>query len=637
MKLLQFDTFPKAWRLFWANALPSLTVLTVFFTLVSYSLFYAEPMDFKWMGVATLMVICLGAGLGIRKQDNRLHLDRIDLMVGLFFIYAICSLRWSPDPQGGAYFLLFFIPLWVIFTFFKNNTEKTIERAALYGITASAATVMLIHAVEVPFTFLIWPSLGFQSVDPSQSWAGFFNHNMLTEFLLAALPFIAANAWMQRKQPKLLLPIAALIVWIVWSLLFSLPSKIEFLVIPGALFIFLFMAGWKRNRVATIMVSSAFIALAAYVVSILWDSNISGMGNTFRTSVEPRLVINWNTLYIWLDKPLFGQGAGGFSASYPLFHEHFLEKWPVIAKRALTSKFELAGATHNEYLQFLAEFGLAGVALLALIALTFAKALRQGVERDVLYIASLVAVTFGLINAAIEFPYQLPTTGLITVIALGIITSRAKQNLASTTISLGRATPLVTKTVAVLIIALTVFSAYRYDRSQRELSITYALHDDQPEEAYKRHYAAYMLNPLDPEIRGFLYQSLHQWNLMMQTPPLTPAESDEIFRISLSAGPQELTVVRRVQYLLDTGRYRTSQAEIERWLDQLTKHSYLRADVWVADAYYNYLLGRKKQAMASLDKARALPHDVAQDNQMFNLWNMISSLKGGAAEPFLLE
>jgi len=610
--------------------------------------YYAGALDLKWVGIAVMAIIFLGAGtLSILRMRTNIPLDKLDWLVGAFFLYAAVSLSWSADPRGGAYFLLFFVPLWVIFTYFKNTPSASAGIAACCGITIAAITVMLVQHFPIKVTGLFWPefSQGLDSSNAALIWAGFFNHNFMTEFLLLALPFMAVTAWLSRRAIYIWLPVIGAMGWILYFLVTANPSKIEFLVLPGALLAYLTYLVWRKHPRAALIGVAIALATAVMLAAVFWDKNFSFAQNSIKQSVLPRFMLYWNVFFMWLDKPLLGHGAGGFEAAYPLYQELFMNRMPELGLQGLASKFKTAGAVHNEYLQFLAEFGLAGIAIITAAAMTLVRAARKTEKFEPVTLAAIAAIGFVAINAFIEFPLQMPSTALITAIALGLIANSTRNALPSFSLPLARVPRISVALAALAIISGIAYSAYRYDASQREFSLVYRLHDSDPATAYAHHIKTLELNPLNPKARALLYESLHQWNLALGTPPLPAKENDAIFKTSLSAGPQELMLVRRVQYLLDTGRLKSDKAEIERWLAQLKKHAFFRTDVWIADAYYHLLTGNRDIAMKSLERARSAPHDptenprvlIAQDQQMFALFQMISSPKAGHDQAFPIE
>lgn len=621
------------------NASLILLFLLTVASLTIFTPYYASALDLKWVGIAALAIFCLVAAIFSAHGKSTIEVDRIDLYIGGFFLYAAASLAWSPDPRGGAFFLGFFTPLWIVFTYFKNSTSRQLKTLICWGIALAALAVMLIETFQLPLIGTLWPDYAAALASgPGESiWGGLFNRNFITELLLLTLPFIAAIAYTNRRAIYIWLPASGLIVWILYYLVFANPAKMEFFILPAALLAFLAHAGWRKYP-RTVALSAIITLIASGFLAVwLWDKPLPFTANTLKSSVGPRGALYWNAFFMWLDKPLLGQGAGGFQAAYPLFQELFIQKLPELGMQSLREKFVTPGSTHNDYLQFLVEFGLVGAALLVMALKTAVSAVRKTGKPDPVVAASLVALVFAAINMAIEFPLQMPSTGLIIVIALGILVNSAKDKLPTLSIPLSRISRTSVVSISIALIGFTSFAAYRLDVAQREFSLVYRLHNVDPKSAYEHHINAYKAMPLDPQIRFLLYQSLHLWNLAVGQPPLSPENNDEIFKTSISAGPQELTVTRRVQYLLDTGRYKSNQAEVERWLAQLRTHSFFRPDTWIADAYYLHLNGKTEEAVKSVNRGFELPHDIAQDQQFFALSQRIANPNAGNDEPLRIE
>lgn len=228
-------------------------------------------------------------------------------------------------------------------------------------------------------------------------WGGFYgsfgNENFATEYLLMVLPFLV---WPICSKPALM-PVKvglAVLVAAVVAYLFWLPSRIEFYALWMAFMVWVGV----YHRPWLIFAVGASIALP--LASDTFWHMIEG-------SVLARAEIHFNTLMMWLEHPLIGQGFGSFNYHYPRFGEEHL---------ALFSRVEVqighhAGAAHNDYLQLLAETGLVGFALVgAALWLIFSRVALS---------PSLMTVLIGGGLCLIGFPAQLPATGALLAYCLG--------------------------------------------------------------------------------------------------------------------------------------------------------------------------------------------------------------------------
>jgi len=117
---------------------------------------------------------------------------------------------------------------------------------------------------------------------------------------------------------------------------------------------------------------------------------------------ETRDDFDRNSVRMWQDYPLFGAGAGSYYSVYPPYRE------------GTTSGRFLIDHAHNDYLEFLTEYGLlgmllpAGVIILALRNAILALRRRRSQFAKGIGFASLMAITAMLIHATVEFNLQIP-------------------------------------------------------------------------------------------------------------------------------------------------------------------------------------------------------------------------------------
>lgn len=164
-----------------------------------------------------------------------------------------------------------------------------------------------------------------------------------------------------------------------------------------------------RNVCARLVLGSAAVA-AGLSVYVLW-------GFRLQASVLHRLELAYNSLLMWLDHPLMGVGLGGFNHEYPLYQEAHSSMFD---GRALHSVWVYAGAVHNEYLQVLVTFGLAGGLILAGLLLLAVMSIKL----DWLGLGALVSLA-GLAGVSlVGFPFQNATTAIIGVVCLALLGDR---------------------------------------------------------------------------------------------------------------------------------------------------------------------------------------------------------------------
>ena len=125
---------------------------------------------------------------------------------------------------------------------------------------------------------------------------------------------------------------------------------------------------------------------------------------------EDRVDVTRYAFNLWKDYPLFGSGLG----SYPVVFPRYSGEGTAVAYTH----------AHNDYIEFAAEVGLFGLALLgAIVLLSFAAALRaQHLRRDPVLrgisFAAMMGIMAFMIHALVEFNFQIPANALTFILLL---------------------------------------------------------------------------------------------------------------------------------------------------------------------------------------------------------------------------
>jgi hypothetical protein len=587
--------------------------------LVLFGIEHNDPNDFRWLWIIAL------AGISLLQMSSRaivlerISIDRLELSVLGFAAYAALTLAWTPDVLAGYALLSKFSLLAVIFLCLKNAGNSAWFNWLCIAIAASAAIVT-----------------GFAFLHIGGNEGGYGNHNFITEFLVLSVPFIAVLAFVYPHQ-AVRAAVAALILVVLIYLFFFNASKIEFLVIAGMSFAAIVIWGWQRNRMLAVAGALAVIAAVAAAVVYFW-----GAGHGFRDSIYPRLALIVNTLLMWWDKPLTGQGAGSFNYLYSLYQERHLA-WMDIGTEIFAAKQVIAGAAHNEYVQLLATFGLIGMAL----AVTFAWLLLRGLSgRKMTPHAwcGLAASGVWMLNALVEFPLQNPATALLAAIGLGFLanhgqnhgqsdsgataTAAAKtRNSVLLTINLNQATKFLVLLAAIALVGVAGYGGYRFDAGSRHYFYAIQYLNKKPDYAYAQNYEAYQSYPWDTYIRNQLFVTTTRWYELTGKPPLTPDELDRLYAISASATPNTQVLLARMQYLLNSHLYQNNPRyaqELEQGFAQLRKTASRTPDVRLLDAYYRIVIKDYPGCAAELDVAEKMNLDPHQKQNLAMIRNALA-------------
>lgn len=270
------------------------------------------------------------------------------ILVGM---YAGLSLLWSPVPLQGFLYLINILACLGCFIFFQRF-DVPVEPVVLAAIIAS----------------LIVP-LG-----------GFGNENWQAEFLLLCVPFLVSKRC------------AVLLVCIV-SILILNPSDTKWAVLLLAVgwgIVWL----WKRKQFGLALIT---VLIPGNVVLWRWE--------TISFSILERLELWINTLRVWWEAPIFGNGLGSFDYLYPKFQEFHTQ---FFGDTLLRDASMIAGQSHNEFVQVLSALGIVGLGLCLSLLLLVRRDDAQA--RWCLAIAGVIA--------CVGFPLQTPATALVIVYAL---------------------------------------------------------------------------------------------------------------------------------------------------------------------------------------------------------------------------
>lgn len=588
--------------------------LLVVAALVLFGLNYSDPNDFRWLWIIALACISLLQMSARAVVLERVSFDRLELSLLGFAAYAALSLSWTPDPLAGYALLSKIGILAVVFLCLKNAGNDEWFSWLCAAIAAAAALV-------TGFAFF---NVGYV--------AGYGNTNFVTEFLILAVPFVATLAFIYSHK-AVRAAVAALIFSILIYLFFFNISRIEFLVLAGMSFVAIVTWGWQRNRWLALAGALAIIGVVAAAAIYFWEG-----GHGFRVSIYPRLAMLIDTLWMWWDKPLLGQGAGSFNFLYFLYQERHLD-WMDIDTGLFRDKSVISGAAHNEYAQLLATFGLIGTALVGVFSWFLLRGLRGRAMTPYAW-CGLSATGVWMLNALVEFPLQSPATALLAVIGLGFLARHGQTNtnvdagLNSTsvaslfTLNLNQAAKIFVLLGATILSGLAGYGGYRFDAGSQCFSKAAANLNIRPDYAFAQNYEAYQLYPWDTYIRLQLYITTVRWKELEGKVPLSPEELDRIFDISVKASPNTALLLARMQYLLNSRMYQKDQRyaqELQQGFGLLLKNASRKPDVRLLNAYYHIAARDFTGAAAEVDVAEKMELNEIQKAILDKLRNALES------------
>ena len=240
-------------------------------------------------------------------------------------------------------------------------------------------------------------------------------------FLLASSTRYSGN-WQQKLRqfievllsPKVImrLTLAIMVIGLVMSR--SRMGNTAFfasLMITGGLALLLMR---NKSRSTTILLSSLLIIDIAIVGMFFGVEKVADRLQATTVEKESRDEVSRDTFNMWLDNPILGTGAGSYKYAYPSYKSEDVTS---------TALYDYA---HNDYLEFLAEFGIVAYLALAMAVLVSlywaiqAMRLRRNSLQQGLGFAACMGIIAILIHSSVDFNLQIPANAFMFVFLMAI-------------------------------------------------------------------------------------------------------------------------------------------------------------------------------------------------------------------------
>jgi O-antigen ligase len=375
----------------------------------------------------------LGAALILfwrqRNRRDALRWHSVLWLPIMLCVYALGSMVWAHTYLAGVEairWFLFAVIVWLVL----NCMARERLPMLVWAIHLGALAVCLLGASQFWFDVKFIP----QGPNPA---ATFVNRNFAAEFVCTTLAF---SAWLIFREKR-----TAVLAFLAATTSFH--------------FVFLMMCGTRSALVAS-YVSFAFIAIFAWKFRALlvfrsWDSSqrivvpaamlavLLGLGSIPSGNSSPEFkgqtpfergikrtaaiqaadgtlgvrFVMWKASWTMIKaRPFSGVGAGTWEADIPLY-------------QAEGSQIETDYYVHNEIIQVVAEYGIAGwLFLLGLIAYclrcawrVFSAKTEPEMQEGLVRAVTLTSLLALMIVSNIGFPWRLATTGAMFAICLGIL------------------------------------------------------------------------------------------------------------------------------------------------------------------------------------------------------------------------
>jgi O-antigen ligase len=183
------------------------------------------------------------------------------------------------------------------------------------------------------------------------------------------------------------------------------------LMIAGALALLLMR---NKTTATTILLGSLLVIDITIVGAFFGVDKVAERLQKTSSQTESRDEVTRDTFNIFLDQPITGIGAGTFTHAYP-----------ALKSDDITSTAYYNNA-HNDYVQFLAEFGLPATAALAFIVIWsfWYGVVAMRVRNSHLYQGTGFTVTMAIvaigIHSIVDFNLQIPANAMIFVVILAL-------------------------------------------------------------------------------------------------------------------------------------------------------------------------------------------------------------------------
>ncbi|HUR88218.1 MAG TPA: O-antigen ligase family protein [Ramlibacter sp.] len=347
----------------------------------------------------------------------------------LLMLYALGSMAWSHTYLAGVEAVR-----WFIFALLMGVCVNTLTRERLpwvsWGIAAGGAFACLWAAMQFLFDVSLFP----QGPHPAST---FVNRNFFAEFAICTLPFVAVL--LARARKSAMVAVLSIVAGLEILSLCMTGTRAALAALWVLLFVVFPVIAWRYRaafafpqwpmpvRVMSVAIMVGMVGALGAVSTSDRELAAEGRGVTaleraFKrtasiapsdSSLSIRMVMWRATARMVAANPVAGVGAGAWENAIPLY-------------QAEGSQLETDFYVHNEFLQLVAEYGLAGwLFLLGLLAWLAQAAWRTWKLEDAheaawraVLLSSLLAL---LIVSNAGFAWRMAATGAIYAVCLGAL------------------------------------------------------------------------------------------------------------------------------------------------------------------------------------------------------------------------
>ena len=324
-----------------------------------------------------LKLIALGAGLVLcgllwalrQAAASKITLSRtpMDWPVALYGMAAFLFYRSSRNPATAASeFQRMIFSLGAYFAAVQCLAGPDAGKKRRWAAAGWAAGAALISVYGI-----LQKSGGIGRLQVPQMervFATFGNPIFFAAYLIISIP-VALGALLEYKRAWSRAGFLTAIVLASWALFYT-GTRAAFLALPAALLIFYVLlemrAGWLWSMRIWRNKGKLAVAAAAVIALLMSSPKIRDAVHASRaTATSQTHTLIWKDVFkMWKAHPWLGTGFGTFHVEFPQYASDELKAaWP--------QNERIVNDAHNEFLQTLAETGLAGFSALCLILISF--------------------------------------------------------------------------------------------------------------------------------------------------------------------------------------------------------------------------------------------------------------------------
>ena len=383
--------------------------------LVFSGLFFYDTLHVMKWAVTLAPLAVLGAVAGFRllrfgTGATRFRLDGFAVVWLALLLYVTVQPLWTPPRSWVTFFRewLFFASLWLTYVLAQHGADGRLVRALLWGALVNAAINVLFAEVQVrglngPFFFMA-------------NVAGHYIGNTGQQNMFALWMAVTGTGGLalllsaDDRRPALTGVLVALLAVVFWGLAGS-TSRSGILSLAAATIVlgaFRLRLGGRRELPAILAVTAMFFAVLGLNMAVNESRRAALLYKLEDVFERPLSLANrdsiWATSWTMFTKaPVRGVGLGQFKWNYIDAQNEMLKRWPHF-------KWQYTHWAHNEFLQWMAESGVFGAALMFFLwgwwmwGLFRAFFRRTELSAETLWGSALVALFF--VNALWTRPFH---------------------------------------------------------------------------------------------------------------------------------------------------------------------------------------------------------------------------------------